>query len=727
MAANVESNAGVSVQDRVLRLERALATAVTQERFSDAAALRDLLAAARESDPLLSTRDALAAAVLREDFSTAATLRDEVAALTERLARGDSGRVVDRLLILRGRADPAEALRVATVSRAGAVPLGLVPPHATDSDAMPRVFLQPTFSPSADYVAFTEVAFRVETVHGMRAVSIADSLCRVVVMNCFDGAVVRAVPVPKPPFFYSWSPCGKTLSMLSNDPTSPTPKVALSSIQVVAPAGGATSDLDVMLGPLASAHPLLYDFCPRDSTRVVAHLGNLNTVCVIPVEANGRKRNLTTQAGSFGTPQWHPQVGGDGREVVLFVEVEAPPSKKDDDVENSLSSSGLPEGIKGMRSIFSPVVPSSSDLDDENDDETKTDDKDSNTLDSLLGSGGSMLEGFLRRGARRLGFREDDMDGSRPNDATSKEEAESTQEGTTDVDLTRKSSGEDELGQRIAGGLRKLLPERPPPLRGQDRWGEKKEEVEKKVMNRLVMADADDPSIRRTICRFEGIMAFKLSPDGTKLVTMVTDPTSGQDELTMITGDFSPDSVVADPRSPTSRRWRTNPTQTADIILSTPYTRVLAFFWSPNSQRLLFLSAIRGSRAGAAQWATFDVASNRVVRYQKFLLSGIYTHCLNFFDQFSGAMTPWAPDSGAFCYPGRPLTDGEKERDEAAPASPSASPLLASLLLNRDGNTESKSFSAWVQNVPDTSKEKTPPSDPKLVMDNVEYASWSPC
>jgi len=40
---------------------------------------------------------------------------------------------------------------------------------------------------------------------------------------------------------------------------------------------------------------------------VVAHLGNINTVCVVPVASpSSTSRNLSCKAGTFGTPQWHP-------------------------------------------------------------------------------------------------------------------------------------------------------------------------------------------------------------------------------------------------------------------------------------------------------------------------------------------------------------------------------------------------------------------------------------
>lgn len=696
---------GVPLQERVLRLERALAAAVSQERYSDAASLRDALAALRHADPLLSKRDALQAAVENEDFMAAAALRDELALLTETLARGGSDRRVDRILLLRGRSDPQNALRVATVSREGSVELGLVPTGETRTEA-PRIFLQPTWSPSGDYVAMTEVSFNVETIQGVRAITISDSTSRVIIMNAFDGSTLKSAPLVKPPFFYSWSPCGKVLTMLSNDPTSGTPKVAMSSMQIVAPAGGEGVDLDVVLGPLASGHPLLYDFCPRDSTRVVAHMGNISTVSIVPVKPFAAvKPVLTNRAGLFGTPQWHPLQGANGREVVLFAERELPEVDDDNrvsivrdiDIKGSLSKD-LP-GVERMKEMFS--------LKENEDPKTEDNSKKGSTLDSLLGSGGSILENIFRRGARTLGFG-DNVD----------DKSDSSED---DSDSTSQDAPENELGQRLAGGLRRFLPQ---PQRaqqqGEDKWNEKKTSPK---TNRLVMCDVDNPENRRVLCKFSGVMAFKLSPDGKRLAAMVTDPATGEDEFTVYTGDFSPDSVAGDMKSAMVRTESAE----ADVILSTPRSRVLAFFWSPNSRRLLFLNSIRESRAGAAQWATFDTATNRVVRYEKFILSGIYIHCLNFFDQFAASMTPWSPDSDAFCYPGRELTAFEKERDEAATITPSSSPLLATLLMQRDGPAEAKVFSAWVQKVPDTSTGNTKPHDPVPVVPNAEYASWSPC
>lgn len=202
---------------------------------------------------------------------------------------------------------------------------------------------------------------------------------------------------------------------------------------------------------------------------------------------------------------------------------------------------------------------------------------------------------------------------------------------------------------------------------------------------------------------------------------------TGQEEFTLcIGGDFSPDSV-ADVKKRQSHRLSSSTPMEADVILSTPHTKVLGYFWSPDSTKLLFLSSLRGSRIGAAQWASFDTLTNRVVRYEKFVVSGIYMHSLNFFDQFSASMTPWSPDSDAFCYPGRPLTPDELERD-AEPSLGSSPALSALIMQQRGGSSEKKGFAARVQKVPDTStSRKVQPEPATTIVENVEYACWSPC
>lgn len=696
--------AALPLQERVLRLERALAAAVMQERYGDAASLRDALAEARTADPVLHKRAQLTDAVESEDFALAARLRDELAALTECFSRGEAGRRVDRIIVLRGRGDADTALRVATVSREGDVELGLVPPAPSRKAAAPRVYLQPTWSPSGDFVAMTEISFDLDSARALnRGVAIADSSSRVVIMNAFDGTVVKSAPLLKPPFFYFWSPDGRCVTLLSNDPTSPVTTVALSVMQVVAPPGASGLDLDTVTGPLASGHPFLFDFCPRDSGRVVAHMGDSSSVAVVPVSRTvGKYTYLTKNAGAFGAPQWHPHAGKDGREVVLFVEHDSVPnSNKSAEVEYAVPESDLPEARTELEDAQES---------DENDAPKKEAIVD---IETLLSTGGTLLENVLRKGAESLGLSD-----PKPLDESSEVKSDSTSDDP-------KSTVNDEKDETFPEKFRRLLPKKettPAPKDREVQWGASL--VPEQPINRLVMCDVNEPELRKTIARFSGVMAFKLSPDGTALATLVTNPSTGQDELTVCTGEFSPDSVAENVDSFGFRSPRRSDNE-ADVILSTPQTRVLAFFWSPDATKLLFLTSLRGSRVGAAQWATFDRDSNRVVRYEKFVISGIYMHCLNFFDQFGASMTPWSPDSDAFCYPGRPLTQAELDREQSQAGG--GSPALSALFLQREGMSDGKRFSARVQRVPSTIEGKVEPEEPTTIVENVEYACWSLC
>lgn len=697
------------LQERVLRLERALAAAVLQERYNDAASLRDALVAARHADPVLAKRAELAHAVETQDFLAAARLRDEIAALTERFSRAGAGRTVDRIIVLRGRGDPDNALRVATVSRQGDLQLGLVPAAPSRKTAPPRVYLQPTWSPSGDFVAMTEISFDLDNPRLGRGVAIADSASRIIIMNAFDGTVVKSAPLLKPPFFFYWSPDGRCVTLLSNDPTAPVTTVALSVLQVVAPPGAGGLDMEVVTGPLASGHPFLFDFCPRDSGRVVAHMGDKSAVAIVPVSQYDRTcEYLTKSAGSFGAPQWHPLPGKDGREVVLFVEHDSV-LKDENQVILGVDMEEDDEGKIAVVKIEGEIKEGGG-----------------VNIESLLTSGGTLLQDVLRKGAESLGLTPptDDRNGKKgesgkdASDAKDNTKAEASDDG--------EDNGKDEA---LTERFRRFLPKKP-SSKQEEEGQEKNEEdwavgvLQEQTISRLVMVDADNPKKKRTLARFSGVMAFKLSPDGSALATLVTNPATGQDELTLCTGNFCPDSVENDVNAFGFRPPQKSDND-ADIILSTPQTRVLAFFWSPDGRKLLFLTSLRGSRVGAAQWATFDIDTNRIVRYEKFVISGIYMHCLNFFDQFGASMTPWSPESDAFCYPGRPLTEAELER-ETSPSGGS-SPALSALFMQRDSASDGKRFSARVQNVPTAAEGKATPDEAVTIVENVEYACWSPC
>ncbi|CDF33882.1 unnamed protein product [Chondrus crispus] len=429
-------------------------------------------------------------------------------------------------------------------------------------------------------------------------------------------------------------------------------------------------------------------------------MGDKSAVAVVPVAQYDRTyQYLTKSAGAFGAPQWHPNPGKDGREVVLYVE------------HDSVAKEGkqVYMGVEIVDDAEGDVTIVKIEEEEEGKDGTGV------SIESLLSTGGTLLHDVLRKGAESLGL-------APPTNDNKGDKAE-MKEGTADEE------GDSDKDEALTERFRRLLPKKPSSKQKEDEDEKDEEEwtigvLQDQIISRLVMVDVDNPKKKRTLARFSGVMAFKLSPDGTALATLVTNPATGLDELTLCTGDFCPDSVENDVNAFGFRPPRQTDND-ADIILSTPKTRVLAFFWSPDGRKLLFLTSLRSSRVGAAQWATFDRDTNRVVRYEKFVISGIYMHCLNFFDQFGASMTPWSPDSDAFCYPGRALTESELEREKSP--SGRSSPALSALFTQRDSPSDGKRFSARVQNLPLTADGKAGPDEPITIVENVEYACWSPC
>jgi hypothetical protein len=298
----------------------------------------------------------------------------------------------------------------------------------------------------------------------------------------------------------------------------------------------------------------------------------------------------------------------------------------------------------------------------------------------------------------------------------------------------------------VPGGAPKRLTEEP--------WGKQKD----RDMAKLYMADVDNPKVRRCLCRCSGVVSFKLSPDGSTLALLVNNPDTGVDELSLCRGDFSPDSVVQGPAGSAAAAAESVFTSAAvapggggdsehvpvalpDVVLSRPDSKVLAFFWSPDSSSLLFLSSLRKSTVGACRWATFDLKTNRVARYEYFIMSAMFAHSLSFFCAYSNAMTPWSPDSDAFCYAGRPMTPEEEKACEADDpnSQANAATLLTALMLQKKKATDGSKgmpFAAFVQDmatveeVPETSPQtrgKLVIRPPRLVMDQVELAAWSQC
>ncbi len=77
---------------------------------------------------------------------------------------------------------------------------------------------------------------------------------------------------------------------------------------------------------------------------------------------------------------------------------------------------------------------------------------------------------------------------------------------------------------------------------------------------------------------------------------------------------------------------------------------VLAFEWSPDGSRLLFL-APEGQADGRMRWNTWD--GEVVVAHEVFTPTSLYLRDYQpFFDQYARSQTAWSPESDAFAYAG---------------------------------------------------------------------------
>jgi TolB protein len=77
---------------------------------------------------------------------------------------------------------------------------------------------------------------------------------------------------------------------------------------------------------------------------------------------------------------------------------------------------------------------------------------------------------------------------------------------------------------------------------------------------------------------------------------------------------------------------------------------VLAFFWSPDGQKLAYLELDDAADALRLRWHVWDGTHSRA--YATFVPTRTFLQAyLVFFDQYARSMTLWSPDSQAFAYP----------------------------------------------------------------------------
>ena len=146
---------------------------------------------------------------------------------------------------------------------------------------------------------------------------------------------------------------------------------------------------------------------------------------------------------------------------------------------------------------------------------------------------------------------------------------------------------------------------------------------------RLLVSSSLDGSSVENITRFDGRITFSLNSMDDRLAYVVTEPTVNAPT-------FGPLYVIDLALRGTQQ------------ISDEP---ALAFFWSPDGEKLAFLTAERGPQGLAFRWNVWD--GTQTLHYSLGRPSNtFYNQYLTFFDQYAQSMTIWSPDSRAFVFAG---------------------------------------------------------------------------
>mmetsp|Transcript_300 Transcript_300/g.980 ORF Transcript_300/g.980 Transcript_300/m.980 type:complete len:537 (-) Transcript_300:26-1636(-) len=281
-----------SASERFFELRLMLERAVKQERYKDAAKLKSELSDCRERDPLLKTRDQLQSAVDNEDYEAAAQLRDRLRAIVRERPKA-AEKSLNRLMHVNVQ---KEGSRIISTAADGSFPYA----H-TKFSGENAAFVQPTWSPSGDFMAFSWFSVNIQT----RSLS-----CDLVVRDVLEGKEVAKWSLKDVPFYFYWSPCSRYLTFLSADHGALTMRGA--SIEPV--------EAPVVVD---NGGPFFYHFNPNFPSLMVTHNKSRNTVEVFNVRKDPQRKKaivLTSTSGAFQAPQWLSKRSRKGGDQVLFVE-----------------------------------------------------------------------------------------------------------------------------------------------------------------------------------------------------------------------------------------------------------------------------------------------------------------------------------------------------------------------------------------------------------------------
>lgn len=181
---------------------------------------------------------------------------------------GPTPGAVDRLLVL-GEDGNVFTLRPDGVDRVA------VTADAGDD----LIYAQPTWSPTAERIAFTRVDAR------------ADAPRPTLVTTLADGSSSTAAATPRPPFYIHWSPSGERLVFLANASDG----LDLRLVDV----DGGGSDAET----IATGSPFYLSWA-ADGDELVTHIGADGAGALGRLGTDGAAEPLPGRPGTFQAPQW---------------------------------------------------------------------------------------------------------------------------------------------------------------------------------------------------------------------------------------------------------------------------------------------------------------------------------------------------------------------------------------------------------------------------------------
>jgi TolB protein len=150
----------------------------------------------------------------------------------------------------------------------------------TDDASALRQYLQPTWSPDGQQIAWAQVDISSETTRSA------------LVTSRFDGNERNAIEVPFTPFYIFWSPVGERLAYLSNWISNNQQTLALRLIDLAA-----DTDQDITL---AEGQPFYFSWSP-DGQRMLTHVSNERLAFQ---SLDGSQEWVSDTVASFPAPQW---------------------------------------------------------------------------------------------------------------------------------------------------------------------------------------------------------------------------------------------------------------------------------------------------------------------------------------------------------------------------------------------------------------------------------------